>query len=157
MRDTLKDLQDAFQRLKNGTPEQTPADGRISLKRINDEAGLSRGGIYYYKDFVKKTREELEQLKKLKSKEGDGQQTESDEVTPTESSQGSLSDVARLRQERNNEKRIKEDYRDKLDTEKFLGDKVLTENAILAHRVYELEGKLNKINNQTVIPINRGK
>ncbi|MBF4227949.1 hypothetical protein EAY83_23820, partial [Vibrio anguillarum] len=49
---TLQRLELALNRLIDGKPEKTSNDGKINLKRINDEAGLSSGGIYYYKEFV---------------------------------------------------------------------------------------------------------
>ncbi|WP_305420170.1 hypothetical protein [Photobacterium leiognathi] len=51
-KETLIRLEQALQRLVDGNPIKTKPDGRISLKRINDEAGLSSGGIYYYSSFV---------------------------------------------------------------------------------------------------------
>lgn len=50
--DTVLRLKAALERLLSSTPERTKADGRISISRINQEAGLSQGAIYYYKDFV---------------------------------------------------------------------------------------------------------
>ena len=60
---TLERLEQALNRLVNGVPERTPNDGRLSLSRINKEAGLSSGGIYYYKDFVVKARDIIDRQK----------------------------------------------------------------------------------------------
>lgn len=40
---TIIRLEQALERLLNGVPERTPRDGRVSLSRINQEAGLSSG------------------------------------------------------------------------------------------------------------------
>ena len=47
---TLQLLNEALDRLLSGSPVNTKLDGKISIKRINDEAKLSRGAIYYYND-----------------------------------------------------------------------------------------------------------
>lgn len=54
---TIIRLEQALERLLNGVPERTPHDGRVNLSRINQEAGLSSGGIYYYDEFVQKAKE----------------------------------------------------------------------------------------------------
>lgn len=42
-KETLIRLEQALERLIDGKPLKTKSDGRISFKRINDEAGLSSG------------------------------------------------------------------------------------------------------------------
>lgn len=44
---TTQRLESALKRLIEGKPERTPNDGKLNLSRINKEAGLSSGGIYY--------------------------------------------------------------------------------------------------------------
>jgi len=60
---TKQRLEDALQRLIDGNPERTPNDGKLNLSRINKEAGLSSGGIYYYDDFVERARREIDKHK----------------------------------------------------------------------------------------------
>jgi hypothetical protein len=62
-RETLIRLEQALDRLIEGKPLNTKPDGRISLKRINDEAGLSSGGIYYYSEFVEIANQRIQLLK----------------------------------------------------------------------------------------------
>ncbi|WP_305842096.1 hypothetical protein [Photobacterium leiognathi] len=59
-KETLIRLEQALQRLVDGNPIKTKPDGRISLKRINDEAGLSSGGIYYYSSFVEMAKKTIQ-------------------------------------------------------------------------------------------------
>jgi hypothetical protein len=49
-------LETALERLLAGKPQYTPADGRISVARINQEATLNRGAIYHYKEFLAKAK-----------------------------------------------------------------------------------------------------
>ena len=60
---TLQLLNEALDRLLSGSPVNTKLDGKISIKRINDEAKLSRGTIYYYKDFVELAKEKIQEHK----------------------------------------------------------------------------------------------
>ena len=60
---TIIRLEQALERLLNGVPERTPHDGRVSLSRINQEAGLSSGGIYYYDEFVQKAKRAIHEIK----------------------------------------------------------------------------------------------
>lgn len=61
---TLQRLEAALQRLLDGKPERTADDGKLNINRINDEAGLSSGAIYYYKEFMTKARAVISERKK---------------------------------------------------------------------------------------------
>ncbi|GAC33592.1 hypothetical protein [Paraglaciecola polaris] len=45
-------LVNALQRLLNGAPTRIKAEGRLTLNRINKEAGLGNSYIHKFKDFV---------------------------------------------------------------------------------------------------------
>jgi hypothetical protein len=114
---TLQRLKEALNRLKEGKPEHTKADGKISILRINDEAGLSRGAIYYYKNFVKQAKAEIRIYNESK-------QT-LDVIDGLEPRYGELE---RLRQSRNKEKQLKEKYREELKNFRVLSDEVVQQN-----------------------------
>jgi hypothetical protein len=92
---TLQRLEAALQRLLDGTPERTADDGKLNINRINDEAGLSSGAIYYYKDFMAKARAVISDRKK---------------PSLTISNSAKISTHS-IRQQRDEEKRLKEKYR----------------------------------------------
>lgn len=128
-------LEQALERLLRGIPERTKPDGKISISRINSEAGLSVGSIYYYKEFLTKARSVISDLKSTKN---------------TNSTSINKSDIARLRSERDKQKKLKIKYRDQRDSIKKFADGVVQENAKLHFSLYEalirieeLEKKLN--------------
>lgn len=115
-------LESALERLFEGNPERTKPDGKISLKRINDEAGLSSGSIYYYKDFVVRARAVISEIKSK---------------TNTNNYSVSKSDIAKLRAERDKQKQLKERYREQRDDIKRFADGVIQENAKLHFSLHE--------------------
>ena len=54
---TIIRLERALERLLNGVPERTPHDGRISLSRLNQEAGLSSGASTIMMNLFRKLKE----------------------------------------------------------------------------------------------------
>ncbi|MDR5898838.1 hypothetical protein QC823_07535 [Halomonas vilamensis] len=143
---TLQLLEAALQRLLLGKPEKTRNDGRINISRINDEAGLSAGAIYYYKDFLLKSRRAIEQNKI--NKDSDTRETKS-------------KNLDRLRAQRDNEVRLKEKYRDQRDEIKSFCDKVIEKNANLEFTLYEALEKIEVLETELekakVVKFERGK
>ena len=137
-------LQDALNRLLERKPLKTKADGKISIKRINDEAGLSQGAIYYYKEFISKAKIEIELYKQNQKKADFG--INEIEVLP---------ETKRLRKERDNEKRLKDKYREEKDSIKCLSDEIVQANVTLAFRVLELENEMRRQSESKVIHLPR--
>lgn len=143
---TKQRLEDALQHLIDGNPERTPNDGKLNLSRINKEAGLSSGGIYYYDDFVERARREID---KHKSR-----------MSASSSTKVKVS-VDRLRAQRDKERELKERYRSQRDDIKKFCDQVIARNANLEFSLYEaleeieaLQAELNKVK---VVGFKRGK
>ncbi|MDN3561610.1 hypothetical protein [Vreelandella neptunia] len=143
---TKQKLEDALQRLIEGHPERTPNDGKLNLSRINKEAGLSSGGIYYYDDFVERARREIGKHKSI--------------ISTSSSSKIKVS-VDRLRAQRDKERELKERYRSQRDEIKKFCDLVIAQNAKLEFSLYEaleeieaLQAELNKVK---VVGFERGK
>ncbi|MGP8288791.1 hypothetical protein ACT3OH_00775 [Vreelandella zhanjiangensis] len=143
---TLQLLEAALQRLLQGQPEKTPNDGRINISRINDEAGLSAGAIYYYKDFLIKSRRVIEKHKI--NKDHDTRETKA-------------KNLDRLRAQRDNEVRLKEKYRHQRDEIKSFCDKVIEKNANLEFTLYEALEKIEvletELEKMKVVKFERGK
>ncbi|HHA1179536.1 TPA: hypothetical protein ACOEEO_002061, partial [Enterobacter asburiae] len=106
---TIIRLERALERLLNGVPERTPHDGRVSLSRINQEAGLSSGGIYYYDEFVQKAKRAIHERKLDNA------------VSTIESGKAS---VDKMRVQRDKERELKERYRTQRDDIKAFCDKI---------------------------------
>jgi hypothetical protein len=143
---TVQRLEAALGRLINGKPERTPNDGKISLSRINKEAGLSSGGIYYYAEFVEKARNEIEKHNSHKS---------------VYSSKSKKTSIDKLRVQRDKERELKERYRSQRDEIKKFCDQVVARNANLEFSLYEaleridsLEAEVKKVK---VVELDRGK
>ncbi|UQI38943.1 hypothetical protein [Vreelandella venusta] len=143
---TKQRLEDALQRLIDGNPERTPNDGKLNLSRINKEAGLSSGGIYYYDDFVERARREID---KHKSR-----------ISTSSSTKVKIS-VDRVRAQRDKERELKERYRSQRDDIKKFCDQVIARNANLEFSLYEaleridaLEAEVKKVK---VVELDRGK
>ena len=127
---TLQLLNEALDRLLSGSPVNTKLDGKISIKRINDEAKLSRGAIYYYKDFVELAKEKIQEHK-------NDVKVEKSPATKEE----------KLRNQKKKKKRLKKDYYEQVSTLNGLNDAMVAENAVLAYRCMVLEDEINALTN----------
>ena len=126
---TEEKLNQALDRLLQGVPQNTKPDGKINLKRINDEAKLSSGSIYYYKEFLEKARKIIADLKFSNNKH----------YSPNKG------EIARLRSEREKQKELKVKYRDQRDAMKSFADGVVNENAKLNFALFETITKIEQL------------
>lgn len=127
-KETLIRLEQALQRLVDGAPVKTKPDGRISLKRINDEAGLSSGGIYYYSSFVERAKKII-QFNRQQSCDS--------------KKEVNLAREKKLRDQRDQQKRLKEKYKEQLDQIKKFSDQVIAHNAQLEFTLFEALEKIS--------------
>ena len=134
--ETLIRLEQALNRLIEGAPVRTKPDGRISLKRINDEAGLSSGGIYYYSSFVELANQTIQSSKQ---KVIDGKH-----ILTKRSEQ-------KLREQRNKEKQLKERYKAQRDQIKTFSDTVIAHNAQLEFTLFEALEKISLLEKKLAI------
>ncbi|MBU2970017.1 hypothetical protein KO527_11710 [Pseudoalteromonas sp. C2R02] len=135
-RETLIRLEQAWDRLIDGEPLNTKPDGRISLKRINDEAGLSSGGIYYYSEFVEIANQRIQLLK---------------QGSAVDKSVKNKQAESKLREQRDKEKELKERYRSQRDQIKAFSDQVLAHNAQLEFTLFEALEKVSLLEQQLEI------
>ena len=132
-KETLIRLELALERLVDGKPLKTKSDGRISLKRINDEAGLSSGGIYYYSEFVEIANQRIHTVKKS--------------VAAAKGIKNKKSDH-KLREQRDKEKELKERYKLQRDQIKAFADQVVAHNAQLEFTLFETLEKVSLLESQ---------
>jgi hypothetical protein len=91
---TRAKIEEALKRILQGKPKVIPSTQKLSVKAVEEEAGLGSGSVYYYPDIVKKIKNDS--LKK----QGNNQNS-------------SLYDekISYLREQLKKEKRLKEKYR----------------------------------------------
>ncbi|SHI28788.1 hypothetical protein [Ferrimonas marina] len=139
---TEQRLRDALQRLLDGKPERTKADGKISLSRINKEAGCSHGLIYKYPEVMTEAKEAIEQYKAKQQRDG-----------VLESLSAGVDKETRLRAERDKQAELKRDYREQRDSFQALADDVVKRENALLFRCHELQLELNARDNTKVVPL----
>ncbi|EJB8690715.1 hypothetical protein C1S99_18425 [Vibrio parahaemolyticus] len=129
-------LKKALERLQAGKPVRTKAKGRLTLNKINNEAGLGRSYIHKFKDFVENVANPA--IEKYNDFLGGTEQSE-------QSASGSedMSEIDKLRVELNREKELKVEYRRERDEAIAINTKLETINKSLMFRVYELQEQLS--------------
>jgi chromosome segregation ATPase len=50
-------IEDALERILNGKPIIIPSSQKLSVKAVEEEAGLGSGSVYYYQDIINKIKE----------------------------------------------------------------------------------------------------
>lgn len=129
----LAELKSALKRLLEGNPIRVKQTGKLTLNKINREAGLSHSHIHKFKDFVEQITPDIEAFNSAKLEQLNDEYGIETSI---------LSDIDRLRKERDNEKRLKEKYKaerdDAVEAQKFLEET----NSTLLFRLYELQQKL---------------
>lgn len=143
---TEQRLRDALQRLLDGKPERTRADNKISLSRINKEAGCSHGLIYKYPEVMIDAKVAIEQHKTK-------QQSES----ILESLSADIDKITKLKAERDKQEQLKRDYRVQRDNYQAMADDAVKRENQLLFRCHELQIELNKFNYLKIVPFhNKG-
>ncbi|WP_028771946.1 hypothetical protein [Shewanella waksmanii] len=94
---TLINLEEALDRILTRQTRIIPSTQKLSVKAVEEEAGLGNGSAYYYKDFVKKVKDCA-----VKN-------------SPKANAQNAYEEkIANLRERLNNETRLKEKYRNQV-------------------------------------------
>lgn len=144
---TEQKLYDALERLVKGEPICTKNDGKISIKRINDEACLSQGLIYSYKKFMTDARLAIDEHKiKTIINENVNSSTSLNEIK-----------IKKLKDERDNAIKLKNSYREKMNDYMSIAEQALIREAILMAQCYELQLEINSRRSENVIVINHKK
>jgi len=128
-------LNNALARLLKGQPERVKKQGKLSLNRINNEAGLGHSYIHKFKDFVDDIANPA--IEKF-NKEYDPNTSENDDEPS--------SDVEKLQKKLKKEIALKTKYRKERDEAIMIQKELETLNSTLMFRVYELQEKLRSNN-----------
>jgi hypothetical protein len=99
-------LQEALQRLLKGFPKRTKASGRLTLNKINKEAGLGNSYIHKFPDFIDSAKPQIDGFNKDRNV-----QLEGGVILPTVNLTQEESLKADLKRETN----LKEKYRQERD------------------------------------------
>ncbi|ENM5762123.1 hypothetical protein V9R53_001722 [Vibrio mimicus] len=132
-------LKKALERLQAGKPVRTKAKGRLTLNKINNEAGLGRSYIHKFKDFVENVANPA--IEKYNASLDDPEQSEQSEQMA--SGAEDMSELDKLRTELNRERELKVEYRRERDEAIAINTELETLNKSLMFRVYELQEQLS--------------
>ncbi|MEZ9796900.1 hypothetical protein AB4279_07700 [Vibrio cyclitrophicus] len=132
---TILRLHQALNRLLEGNPKRVKSTGRITLNKINNEAGLGRSYIHKFKAFINDIAlpaiEEYNQG--LKSLNDETLSTSPLSIAPT------IED--KLKAERDREKRLKNKYRKKSEELETKVKELEAINNTLMFRLYEVQSE----------------
>ncbi|EMJ7093195.1 hypothetical protein V7942_003839 [Vibrio parahaemolyticus] len=129
-------LKKALERLQAGKPVRTKAKGRLTLNKINNEAGLGRSYIHKFKDFIKKDADPA-------IEEYNGALDDPEKSEQMDSESEDISEIDKLRAELNRERELKVEYRRERDEAIAINTELETLNKSLMFRVYELQEQLS--------------
>lgn len=138
-------LNAALERLLHRKPQRVKEIGKLSLNRINDEAGLGHSYIYKFKDFI---RDIANPAIKTFNEKYDSIQFE------LESAPLILTEVEKLKTKLKKEKELKEKYRKERDDAIASCKELEAHNSSLMFRAFELQDELRSHN---VVSISQGK
>jgi|TARA_R110002124_G_scaffold229698_1_gene394845 hypothetical protein len=128
-------LQEALQRLLKGFPKRTKASGRITLNKINKEAGLGNSYIHKFPDFCEKATPQIDEFNKNRDAKLEG-----GVILPTLN----VTLEESLKADLKREKCLKEKYRQERDDyKKAKGDLEALCNSLM-FRNYELQQDLRE-------------
>lgn len=130
----LARLRAALERLISGKPERVSPSGKLTLNRINNEAGLGHSYIHKFGDFIKyEANPAIESFNAnynpIKAK------LLQNKVEPTE--------TEKLKHKLKKETALKEQYRQERDDLQIINKELETQNSSLMFRLYELQEQLN--------------
>lgn len=122
-------LEEALKRLLNGAPVRIKKGGKLTLNKVNKEAGLGHSYVHKFPEFVARATPQIDEYNKYAHKIETGMELDD----------SSLDEVSRLKLQLKKEKRLKEQYRTERDNAIVIQKELETLNSTLMFRVYELQ------------------
>ncbi len=149
---TLMVLEAALERIIQGQPKRIPKSRKLSVRAVEEEANLGNGSGYYYPGFVEK----------VKQVKADIAESKGEYIQP---------EIQSVRNKLNEQKRIKQNYKDKFEAEReklalfaasqhHLNDKLVQALARVDELEFEnanLKAELVKLKRSKVVPISNKK
>ncbi|MFC4700803.1 hypothetical protein ACFO4O_11585 [Glaciecola siphonariae] len=133
---TLSVLQEALQRLISGQPQRVSKTRRISVRAVEEEAGMGDGSAYYYSGFIKK-------IKNI--------QVKTKSVKPNSSLDQTLSSV---RNKLKKEIQIKERYKLQLEEARLNLSMLATQHNEFMLEILQLKERINELLSDNTTDIN---
>ena len=127
-------LQKAIERILEQKTERIPSSKKLSVKAVEEEAGLGDGSAYYYKDIV----EQIKSLAKSNSPQKKSQNLYEEKITS-------------LRERLNNETRLKVKYREQIDELKEQLSKMASQHNQLALSIQQYQYKISELESDNTI------
>lgn len=122
-------LEEALKRLLNGAPVRIKQGGKLTLNKVNKEAGLGHSYVHKFPEFVARATPQIDEYNKYAHKIETGMELDDSK----------LDEVSRLKLQLKKEKRLKEQYRKERDNAIVIQKELETLNSTLMFRVYELQ------------------
>jgi len=126
-------LREALQRLLDGNPTRTKMTGKLTLNKINNEAGLSQSYIHKFPTFVNYATPIID-----KHNENRCQSVEGDFLGQN----NTLSEVEKLKIDIQREEKLKKKYKQERDDARKIKVILESEYNTLMFRLYELQDEL---------------
>lgn len=126
-------LQSALDRLLTSKPERVKSTGKLTLNKINNEAGFGHSYVHKFPDFVAKATLIIDKYNEAQSALVDGEQ----DLKCVQ-----LSDVEKLRIELIRERKLKDRYRREKDDLNLKLKELEVLNNSLMYRVFELQDEI---------------
>ncbi|MDD1796266.1 hypothetical protein LRP50_24400 [Enterovibrio sp. ZSDZ42] len=121
-------LEEALERILSGHPIIIPKEQKLSVKAVEEEAGLGSGSVYYYKDIVEKIKNcNL----KLSSK--------------SEPSNAYEDKIKKLREKLSKEVRLKDKYRSEIEELKHQLSSMASQHNQLALTIQQYQYKVGEL------------
>ncbi|MFS1983073.1 hypothetical protein BCU00_004115 [Vibrio breoganii] len=123
-------LNSALDRLLKGCPQRVKPTGKITLNKINNEAGFGNSYIHKFPEFVAYAKPLIEKFNINRDSLINGGLVDEDVVINT---------VEKLKAELKREKKLKEKYRRERDNVRKEKDLLEAERASLVYRLFEVQ------------------
>lgn len=139
---TEERLEDALRRLLTNTPLIVKASGKLSLNKINNEAGLGHSYVHKFKEFVERAKPQIEKYNHERDKAlAAGLDIEI---------QAPISEVDKLKGQLKKAQNLRDMYRlernNAIEARKFLEEQL----AEMTHRTYMLQEEIRQLRGETV-------
>lgn len=143
---TLGRLRNALKRLLDGKPTKVKANAKLTLNRINKEAGLSQSYIHKFPEFIKEAEPQIIEF---------NNKFDPNALSPINEDSNSDSVVDSLRHSLSREKRLKEKYKQERDDLRAVNQSIVARENGLLFQLYELQQTLEKYTDEKIHKLNR--
>lgn len=135
---TLINLEEALDRILAKQTRVIPSTQKLSVKAVEEEAGLGDGSAYYYKEIVQKIKDNVAKN------------------SPKANVQNAYEEkIANLRERLNNEVRLKEKYRNQVDELKTQLANMASQHNELALTIQQYQYQVAELETSNALSIKR--